>query len=223
MVFFACDDHFSKGYPKTKNYEDLFHTFSEHTLKGEICVDYMFRPTCMARLALYNPEIKIITILRNPAERAYSHWQNNVNKGCEDLAFMDAIEAERTSMEIAHEDQSNPRRTYLTRSMYSAQVSCLLQYFDPHQILVLRNEDLRDDTDVVLYQTCQFLGIPYFEVDKTPRELGDYESSMRPQDYNKVIQYLESDMHSLNEMVNWDCEEWLRPVNLNPVLTYVTA
>ena len=222
--FFSKDNFFNKGFPSLASYDQHFATRSELTLKGEVCVDYLFRPTCMSRLSIYNPEIKIIAVLRNPAERAYSHWQNNVNLGEEDLPFLEAIEREKDALLNSNDDQSTHNRSYLKRGFYSEQIQNLLQYFDPHQILLLKNENLRDDTDVVLYQTCQFLGLPYFEVDKLPRELGNYERSLTNEEYNSLIEYFEKDVMMVEDLINWQCTDWIKPVlSERPMLSYISA
>jgi len=220
--YFAKEQLFQLGIPSSDNYENKFKALSLKSLRGELCTDYMYKPACISRIQLYNPETKFIAVLRNPAERAFSHWQMNVNEGKEELPFMDAVEREQN--ELGNSDNHSLSSSYVDRGMYCKQIQNLLQYFNPHQLLFIRNEDLRDDTEVVMYQVLQFLGLPYLEVDKTPKNLGDYPKSMDPKDYNNLIEIFKQDVTDLEHLLDWNCTDWLRPITSGrPMMAYIAS
>lgn len=222
--FFNQDELFEKGFPNPELYNLRFENHSGKVLRGEVCADYMYRPQCMSRLSIYNSEIKVIAILRNPAERAYSHWQMNVTQGLESLSFREAIELEKEMLKFPEKDQSNPTRSYLSRGFYSDQIKNLLQYFDPHQLLFIRCEDLRDDTEVSVYRVLQFLSLPFLEMERTPKNLGDYQTSMNPEDYNDLIEIFTNDIQQTEKMLGWRCYDWMRPVQIRrPMMDYIES
>ena len=222
--FFSEDVNFEKGFPKMDEYESRIGVKSEDGVIGELCAEYLFRPVCISRIKIYNPEIKIISILRNPAERAFSHWQKNVNEGIEDMSFEAAIEYEKGHLDFLEEDQSARFRNYLSRGMYAQQVHTLLQYFDPHQLLFIKSEDLRDDTEVMMYRILQFLGLPFLNIDRTPKNLGDYTSSMPTEVYNNLIDVFAPDIYSVEQMLGWNCNDWIRPINSKkPMMDFIEA
>ena len=222
--YFAKDKYFELGTPCPLLYEPKDSMNRENVIWGDICPDYVFKSQSIARLCHYNPGIKLITILRNPAERAYSHWQKATIDGFERRPFMTAIEDE---LEVrlksySNKDQLNePSTTYLARSQYGDQIHALFQYFDPHQLLFIRSEDLKYDTEVTLYQIFQFLSVPFEQVDCTAQNIGFYNESISPTDYNSVLRLVEKDIYQIEELLGWNCNEWLRPLNVRrPMETF---
>jgi hypothetical protein len=63
------DQKYDKGMPW---YESLFSEGNEQLVKGEMTPDYLFNPEAIVRLSTHYPNAKLILILRNPYERAYS-------------------------------------------------------------------------------------------------------------------------------------------------------
>ena len=61
---------------------------------GEATPIYIYWKKAIERLVRYNPNIKLIIVLRNPITRAYSHWNMMRNRNKENLSFVDAIAAE---------------------------------------------------------------------------------------------------------------------------------
>ena len=219
--FFANDLLFKLGYPQLTSYENQFSAKDEELIRGEVCPDYLFNANCLSRLQIYNPDIKLIAILRNPAERAYSHWQFAKNMGTEHRSFPEAIQDE---LRLIKNDDNQKGHSYLSRGFYGMQVQNMLQYFDPHQILILKAEDLMDDASVVLYQIFQFLDVPYYEVDQVPQNLGDYNSSMDVKDYNSLLPVFKKDIYLLEELLGWNCNDWLRPLNeYRPLMSLIDA
>lgn len=214
--FFAKDKLFEKGNPSS-SFSSMASTYSgAQMIWGDVCPDYIFHTPSIARLSHYNPSIKLITILRNPAERAFSDWQYATYKGWEDRPFMTAIQEELNARHqpSAAQDQLNVMTSsYLARSMYGEQIQSLIQYFDPHQLLFIRSDDFKYDTPVIMYRVFQFLNVPYEEVDCTAQNVGFYHLSISAPDYNSVIKLFEDDIYLTEELLGWNCNEWLRPLN----------
>lgn len=119
------------------------------------------------------PDAKLIVMLRNPVDRAYSHYQHQVKRvtgeARETLAFEEALEAEERilpaemSKMVQNENHHSPThrtRSYLSRGIYVDQLLVWSSFFPRRQLLVLKSEDLFDDTRNTLGRMLDFLEIP---------------------------------------------------------------
>lgn len=138
------------------------------SLSGESTAYYMFHPHAPRRIAETLPDAKIILLLRNPVDRAFSHYQLNLRRGNEHLSFEDAIDAEgnRLAGERNHMLQferynsfSYEKHSYLARSRYAEQISQWQALFPPNQLLVVESGELFHDTDAVFQRVLKFLGL----------------------------------------------------------------
>ena len=145
-------------------------------ITGEASPYYMLHPHSLRRMADIIPHAQLIVLLRNPVDRAYSHYHHQVRKKRETLAFEDAIAAEASrlqgELEKMLEDESyfsfNHRHfTYLERGKYIEQLQSLEQFFDKRQILILKSEDLYGNTILSLKKVLDFLNLPEW----TPKKL----------------------------------------------------
>ena len=115
-----------------------------------------------------NPKLKVIFILRDPVERAFSHHNHNLRiKGREPLSFSDAIrkEQERISDDIKkvikdewHNDTLNRTYSYINRGKYQEQIDRWKKYFKDDQILTLKSEDFFNSTQETLKEVTKFSG-----------------------------------------------------------------
>lgn len=115
-----------------------------------------------ARIKAYNPDMRIIIMLRDPVERAFSNYQYSVKFGHEDsnIAFADtiALEPERLlSADIA--DKNN--RCHCYGSLYALHLSVWAQYFPKTQFFIGTLDQLKADPQALYEQLSAFLGIPY--------------------------------------------------------------
>ena len=88
------------------------------------------------------PRARVIVLLRNPVDRAYSDYQQARRKGREPLTFEEAIEVEKT--------QTLARRKYLSRSTYADHLLRWSRFFAEEQMLVLKSEDFFERTQDTL-------------------------------------------------------------------------
>ena len=106
--------------------------------------------------------MKLIIILRNPIERAFSHWNMETEKNKEHLNFKKAIELELLNLKRKKNYQDRVR-SYLARGLYSLQIKQILKLFKMEQLLIIQNEKLRNFPNEVLTQISTFLSITPFE------------------------------------------------------------
>ena len=136
---------------------------------GEASPYYVWDPRIAGRAHQLNPRLKAIVLLRDPVERAWSHYQERRNNGVEPLSFDQALEAEPDRMagelERMAEDPTYYSTThdwyaYRQRGVYLPQLRNWLSVFPTEQLLVLRSEDMYADVQQVFDRVCDFLGVP---------------------------------------------------------------
>ena len=172
--------HFSA--PKQRN--------GRRVLTGEASPYYLYHPHAARRAAEVVPHAKLIALLRNPVDRAYSHYNHQVRMGHEPLtSFEAAIEAEGQRLlgekekMLADENYvslSYARFSYLSRGVYVDQLKQWHKYFDEEQILVLKSEDLYQRTQETFRRAQRFLDIPCYEIQFKPRKGEDKYTRMNP-------------------------------------------
>ncbi|NND01354.1 MAG: sulfotransferase [Acidimicrobiia bacterium] len=125
---------------------------------------YLFHPLAPERAGGMLPEARLIAVLRNPIDRAYSHYLLNVAKGHESLTFEEAIQAEPDRLAAGRQsiDENNSAHqlfSYCARGRYADQVERWLSHFPAQQIHFALAEDLYTSPASVLVGVERFLGL----------------------------------------------------------------
>jgi sulfotransferase family protein len=145
---------------------------------GEASPSYLFHPLAPERVARMLPDARLIALLRNPVDRAFSHYQHEVALGREPLSFEDAFaredermqgELERMLAEPAYFSHAWWNYTYVARGRYAEQLERWFAAFPREQLLVLLTDDLAADTAGTYARTLEFLGAEQRELDSYPR------------------------------------------------------
>ncbi len=113
-----------------------------HKAVGEIATGYCL-PESVPRMAKHFPDIKVLMVMRNPIDRAYSNYQTR------------KVEENWSSFEDALEKDSE----FLARGQYIEQVEVLLEHYDNKNILFLLYDDLHDDDRAYLTKILDFIGV----------------------------------------------------------------
>jgi hypothetical protein len=169
------------------------------TLSGESCANYLFHPLAPQRAASTVPQAKIIILLRNPVDRAFSHYQLKLRRRQEMLSFEDALdaEAERLAGEeekiIADPSYHSPPYnwySYLARGRYLEQIIRWQQHFPREQILILESGQLFKRTREVYARVLDFLQLPACQLaDDSNRFPGKYGEKMGEKARQRLIDY----------------------------------
>jgi hypothetical protein len=141
---------------------------------GEVTPGYLFHPRAPERARAFAPDLKLIAVLRDPVDRAYSQYRMQVRGfGLEETgSFEEALELETAELpaqlERAGADPSyvSPdgfRRSYVARGLYAQQLERWLGLFPRDRLLVLASEDLRRDPRASMEIVADFLGVPRFD------------------------------------------------------------
>jgi cytochrome P450 len=137
---------------------------------------YLFHPLAAERAARLVPHAKLIVLLRNPADRAYSHFNQNAEEALEPLPFEDALEREAERLAGAEEalaagrvDVSHAHQTfsYVGKGLYAEQLRRWLRHFARERMLILKAEDLFRAPQESVDRVTDFLGIERFTIGDT--------------------------------------------------------
>lgn len=135
---------------------------------GEATPSYMFLPQAISRIRQHFPAVKLIALLRDPVERAYSHYWHMVRLGYEPLAFEDAVQQEperlnddfeRAKADERYTSEALVRHSYLLRGVYADQLDRVFRHFPRDQVKILKSEDLYADPQKSFDGVVDFLGL----------------------------------------------------------------
>jgi hypothetical protein len=138
-------------------------------LTGEATPSYVDHPSAAERIHEMLPDVRLIVQLRNPIDRAYSHYRMTVREGDEDLPFEAAVDAEEARLagevDRVRDDpgyRSLPlgRWSYLRRGCYAEHLEPWLERFPREQLLVLTVDELQADWAGTIGRCWSFLGLP---------------------------------------------------------------
>jgi len=149
-----------------------------HPLVGEASPSTLFHPLAPERVRAVVPEARLIAILRDPVDRAYSHYQHEVALGREPLSFEDALdaeqerlrgEAERMLADPGYFSRAWWDHTYVARGLYAEQLERWRAVFPREQLLLLTSDELGERPGETYGRVLSFLGAAPHELSSYPR------------------------------------------------------
>ena len=140
-----------------------FSSFGDGRLQGDATPLSVYHPRVVERVARYHPAMRWIVLLRDPVERAISHYFMERARGNERRSLLRAVLAEparlRGSFASFSREAAWRRASYVDRGRYHRQLAVLLARFPRDQVLLLRSRDLSEAPDAVLPRVFAFLGV----------------------------------------------------------------
>ncbi len=153
-----------------------------HRVCGEASPYYLVHPQAPERVAAVAPGVRLIVLLRDPAERAYSQYRDEVKLGHETLSFADALAAElermapelqRLAADPAYYSHRHEHLSYAAQSSYADNLRRWLAHFDRDQFCVLTSEAMFADPAAAYHRVTEFLGLPAYR----PPAFGRFNAS----------------------------------------------
>ena len=124
---------------------------------------YLFHEDAPRNVAESLPDVKLVVLLRDPVDRAYSHYLHTRRRGFESLPFAAALDAEADRLQgrSAGRGTQDPLRlySYIGRGQYAEQLDRWLDLFPRERFYVSRSEDLFSQSQNALDGLADFLGI----------------------------------------------------------------
>jgi hypothetical protein len=168
-------------------YLSIFEEGADKIYRGEASGSYLFDPDAAKKIFEFNPQAKIIIILREPVDRAYSHYKMMYGLGGEN---------HREFLKAITEDQKDNDRVfgrahlYLELGQYYEQIQRYSAYFAASQILILKFEDFIKDPQNQLKKVFSFLDLDESKVTDFKLEAKNISKSPRNHLMNKVIRVI---------------------------------
>jgi len=204
------DRHYRRG---TRWYRGHFPLRAADRLVGEASPGYLFHPLAPERVRATVPDAKLIAVLRDPVDRALSHYQHEVALGREPLSFEEAVDAEpertrgeeeRLVREPGYFSHAWWDYTYLARGRYAEQLERWFAVFPREQLLVLPSEELAGEPDETYAKILEFLGAPPHRLDSYPRVYEQQYEGMRPETRRRLGEYFDEPNRRLYELLGRD-------------------
>ena len=188
-------------------------------ITGEASPYYLFHPQAARRVAKTLPRTKLIVLLRNPIDRAYSHYQHQTRiKGVEPSTFEEGLdleeqrlagEADKLLKDDKYQSFNHRHYSYQARSRYIEQLLPWMSLFPKEQFLVIRSEDLYSDPVPIVKQTLEFLNVPTSGMRKDYKPFNDARyTKMAPATRERLIEYFKPYNARLYELLgrnfDWD-------------------
>jgi hypothetical protein len=138
-------------------------------LAGEATANYLFHPEGAARAHAVAPDAKILVLVRDPVDRAWSHWRERTRRGVETVSFDDALAAEDERLVAAFADggATAGNVAYRAQGRYADLLVPWFERFGRDRVLVLVSEEFYADPAARYAEALAFLGL-------TAHWLGEY-------------------------------------------------
>jgi len=184
---------------------------------GEASPYYMFYPHAFKRIAETLPEVRIIMLLRNPVDRAYSSYQHQCNKGRETYSFEEAIrhederlagESDRIRQDDRYFSYKHVHFSYLSRGIYVDQILNCFEHFSRDRVLIIESGKFFSENPHVYGQVLDFLDLPPYNL-KAYKNTNkrDYDP-MLPETRYRLVEYFrpynQQLYQLLGESYDWD-------------------
>ena len=199
----------------------LFSKKEKHGIKfltGEATPTYIYHPHAPKRVLEINPNVKLIVILRNPIDRALSHYKMEFEAHkTESLSFEEAIEQEENRIENELEkmlkDENYHSENYYTYSylrsgIYAEQLERWFKYFPREQFLIINADDLYSKPEVIYKKMLDFLKLTKFELKSFENIKKREYSKMKPETRKKLVEFFKPHNERLYKLLGtnfrWD-------------------
>jgi hypothetical protein len=204
------DRHYRRG---TAWYRGQFPFRSDGRIAGEASPGYLFHPLAPERVQETVPDAKLIVLLRNPIDRAFSHYHHEVALGREPLSFEDAIgaepgrthgEEERLMREPGYFSHAWWDYAYVARGRYAEQLERWFAVFPREQLLILATEELGADPAETYARVVEFLGLPPHGLASFPRIYEQSYAEMSPGTRERLAAEFDDANRRLYELLGRD-------------------
>lgn len=156
--FFLVDELYRRGlaYYASRWFADL----PDACVLGEKSTNYLESPVAAQRIRELLPQVKLIFVLRNPVDRAWSNYRWSRQNGYERLEFAEALALEESREHSLPRELKYARpHAYFSRGLYFDMLAPYFRLFPRKQILILRCEDGLVDPAGLAVKFHHFLGV----------------------------------------------------------------
>lgn len=215
---------FSKYYDNGFNwYRSNFPFYKPDFITGEASPNYIFCPYSPKRVFEALPDVKLIVLLRNPVDRAFSHYHHKLrglqwikNPSVEVLSFEEEIAKESERLRVPLEQIAKGeaysdvyiRFSYLAKGIYLPQLLNWSKFFSKEQLLVLESEAFFTQTAKVFETVLEFLSLPKWSPGEFPVLNKIERTDMSVDTRQRLVEYFKPYNRELYEYLgvefDWD-------------------
>ena len=194
-------------------YGGYFSHLSTESVLGESTPIYLYLADVPAEMARWQPALKLVVILRDPVDRAWSHYCMVRENGLEHLPFWLALLVEPLRLWLGSSPLARHsalrENSYRGRGLYARQLRRYLACFPREQILVLRNEDLASEHEGTMARVFEFLGVePGYPV--APERLNSGSGQRAPWPVRLLLRVsFWYDLWRLSRLVDFPLRRWI--------------
>jgi hypothetical protein len=192
---------------------------ARHLQHGSVTLEaspyYLFHPLVARRAAELLPKVTVVALLRNPIDRAVSHYHHEVRGGRESMSLEEALdceaerlagEEERLLKEPGYYSYNHHRYSYTRRGLYLEQLRRWEQHFPRSQMLIIQSERFFADPGGTTAAVYRAMGVPPHTQDAYKTFLpGGYDEALPPRLRQRLADYFEP--HN-RELYRWLGEEY---------------
>jgi hypothetical protein len=182
---------------------------------GEASPYYLCHPHAPRRIRALLPRVKLIAILRNPTERAISHYFHEVRKRRETLPILEALRAEderigpewnRMQGDESYTSRTHRSFSYKQRGLYADQLERYWEHFDREQLLVLNSDAFFAKPQDTLGRIYEFIGVEadFRCEDLSARNVGTNRTSVPASVYDTLDRFFRPHNQRLFEQIGQD-------------------
>lgn len=210
--FFLDDAIYAHGLDYYSN--TWFRDIDGDKIAGEKSTNYLESATVPARIERHIPGVKLIFILRDPVERAYSNYRWSRMNGLEQEQFDRALDLEMAGTRTVPDSLRYARPfSYLERGLYRRLLTPWFDCFARDQILCLRFEDIKGSPRELAQKLHHFLGIAARPTDADDLGMvnsvpGENDSTMSPSARLRLARYYEAPNRELGELLGGGFDTW---------------
>lgn len=214
---FYFDDYYTRPiewyksfFPTEKEREKLERDLVASVITGEASPSYFFHPYAAKRIKETLPDVKLILVLRDPIERAYSHYNHIKRLNREPLSFEEALEKELERItpdveKLAKDEnyKADLRRdySYLTRGYYALQLKEWYKHFPKEQLLIIQSEEFYRETPKVYDEIVEYLGLNSYTLPTFEAKNALKYAKMAPETKEKLKAYFAPKNEELYELL----------------------
>ena len=209
--FFDRARYFTGGEPPYAEFHRaVFGHYRGEPASGWSTPSLMFADQAVQRLAAYNLALRVIVLLRHPAERAFSHYRMQVSAGLEPLTFRDALQRESARVAGGTDfGQPGLLYSYASRGCYGPQLRRLLRHFPRGQVLFVDTDRLLTAHQRTLSSVYGFLGVGDPAQFPEPRRVHAGPSgTMGDAERAALLSLYAPTVREVEDLTGWDLAGW---------------
>lgn len=206
--YFSIDELNKRG-------EEYYHSFFSHFENDKIVASadtYLLMDyDAIARVKAYNPDMRIIVMLRNPVDRAYSSYNYSVNYGYHQAynSFLTSIEKEQNITDERNIVQRN-NLGHFYGSLYNKHLIEWENTFPKKNFLILTTNQLKNNSSGIKQQLSEFLSINTF--DKQGTNNSEKHNTNAVPKFRAFEQFLLNRDNPIRKFIRWVVPSFLKRI-----------